>query len=66
MMASDPWDMPAAPPLPRREPSVTALDLAGQLLLEDPAARVKLLAAGRETWAKGIIKIDPDGNVVIC
>ena len=67
MMTSDPYQFPAGPPpLPHRVPHVFVLDLAAQLLAESPVARVKLLVEGREVYAKGIIKIDPRGDVVIC
>jgi hypothetical protein len=54
------------PPLPRRVPAATVGDIIHELLAEPDGALVKLLADGREVWAKGIVKTDPDGNVVIC
>lgn len=67
MMVSDPWEIPAAPPpLPRRPPRANVAQIL-QLLEDEPgAAPVKLLAGGREYWAAGLVKTDPDGNVVIC
>lgn len=68
MISPDPYAATAAPPprLPLRVPNVYVLDLAAQLLAECPVARVRLLVEGREVYAKGIIKINANGDVVIC
>jgi hypothetical protein len=61
--------MPLAepPPLPRRVPAAATVDDIIQLLLDEPpGALVRVLSCGYETFAKGIVKTDRDGNVVIC
>lgn len=63
MMNPDPFGMPPPPRVPR----VTVGQLAEQLAQEDQDALVRLLAPGaRECYAKGILVVDRDGNVVIC
>lgn len=66
MMASDPWDMPGLPPLPRRVPVATVEQVIDLLRAEPPGSLVRLLAGGQEAYAKGIVKTDRNGHVVIC